>query len=321
MLVVTNRNIVESNFKNGVGDENGFGEQANAKGPNELRLANVKLAGKRWVLNLVEEPITMTQDTLPSRFEFQKLVKRCSANKSNCVFYVHGYNKPFPETLEQAWLLQERYAVEVVLFSWPSNTGGPPPTEYREARRNAQASFGAFDSLLEKFAIYLREWQSPMDEDALLKCGITINIMTHSLGNYLFEHYVLSTAYQAETRIFTNVVLSQADVNSVDHTKWLDKIVAGQRVSVTINENDKILGWSETVNPPRLGKTLANLASTNATYFDFTKGKGVGNKHQLWGEVKNEVVKNFFDALLNGRRGDDVSGFTYDSRLNVFRID
>ena len=320
MLVVTNRNIDESNFTNGVGDENGFGEQVNPRGPNEIRLANVDRKANKWALKLVDEPAGMTRETMPSRFEFQKLAKRCLAKKTNCVFYVHGYNKPFPETLEQAWLIQERYAVEVVLFSWPSNTGGPPPVEYRDARRIAQASFGAFDSLLEKFATYLREWQSPMDEDALIKCGVTTNLMTHSLGNYLFEHYVLSTEYQAETRIFTNVVLSQADVNSVEHSKWVDKIVAGQRMIVTINENDKILGWSETLNPPRLGKTLANLVSANATYFDFTNGKGVGNKHQLWGEVKNEVVKNFFDAVLNGKRGDDVSGFTYDSRLNAFRI-
>jgi esterase/lipase superfamily enzyme len=320
MLVVTNRNIVASNFKNGDGDENGFGEKTNAKGPNELRFAKAEKKGSGWVLHLVAEPKDMTLETVPSRVEFQNLAKRCVAGKKNCLFYVHGYNKPFPETLEQGWLLQERYGLEVVVFSWPSNTGGLPPVEYRQARRIAQASFGAFDSLLEKFSIYLREWQTPMDEASLEKCGVSVNLMTHSLGNYLFEHYVLSAAYQAETRIFTNVILSQADVNSVDHRKWVDKVVAGQRLYVTINENDKTLGWSETLNPPRLGRTLANLTSPNATYFDFTNGSNVGNKHQLWGEVKNSTVKTYFDAVLNGKRGEDIVGFSYDSRLNAFRL-
>lgn len=262
----------------------------------------------------------MTPDNLPSRAEFERTAKQCVADKRSCAFYIHGYNKPFPETLEQAWLIQERYGVEVVLFSWPANTGGLPPVEYRQARRIAQASFGALDSLLEKFGRYIKEWMSPMDEKALLECQVTTNLIAHSLGNYLFEHYVLSQDYQAETRLFTNIVLSQADVNNNDHSKWVDKVVTGQRIYVTINENDKILSWSESLNPPRLGKTLANLISEKSQYFDFTPGKGVGNKHQLWGEVKNPTVKAFFDSVLNGRRGDEVSGFTYDSMLKAYRI-
>ena len=321
MLVATNRNVNESNFKNGIGDQNGFGEQLNSKGPNELRFARATSSSGKWAVELVKEPANLTSENLPSQKEFEKLAKQCTTAKRNCVFYIHGYNKPFVETLEQAWLIQERYGVEVVLFSWPSNTGGLPPVEYRDARRIAQASFGALDSLLEKFGRYLKEWMNPMDEKALLACQVTINLMTHSLGAYLFENYVLSQAYQAETRLFTNVVLSQADVNNADHPKWVDKIVTGQRVFSTVNENDKILSWSETLNPPRLGKTLANLVSTKTQYFDFTLGKNVGNKHQLWGEVKNAMVRAFFDAVLNGQRGDEVTGFAYDSMLNAYRIE
>jgi esterase/lipase superfamily enzyme len=320
MLVATNRNVNKDNFKNGVGNEKGFGEELNAKGATELRFARVESTGGKWVVKLVEETADLSPDNLPSRQEFEKLIKKCVASKSSCVFYVHGYNKPFVETLEQGWLIQERYGVEVVVFSWPSNTGGIAPVEYRAARRTAQASFGAFDALLEKFGRYLTEWMSPMNEDSLLKCQISVNLMAHSLGNYLLENYIMSQAYQAETRLFTNVVLSQADVNNIDHPKWVDRVMAGQRTYVTINENDKILGWSETVNPPRLGKTLVNLTAGRAQYFDFTPGKGVGHKHQLWGEVKNATAKLFFDAVLNGRRGDDISGFEFDTKLNAFRI-
>lgn len=320
MLVATNRSINEGNFKNSVGDENGFGEQLNVKGPNELRFARVEKKDSKWFVRLVKEPDTLTPENLPSRAEFERIAKQCTASKKSCVFYIHGYNKPFLETLEQAWLIQERYSVEVVLFSWPSNTGGLPPIEYRQARRIAQVSFGALDSLLEKFGNYIKEWMGPMDETALIECQVTINFIAHSLGSYLFEHYVLSQAYQAETRLFTNIVLSQADVNNVDHPKWVDKLVTGQRIYVTINENDKILSWSENLNPPRLGKTLTNLISSKSQYFDFTPGKNVGNKHQLWGEVNNPTVKAFFDAVLNGRRGDEVSGFKYDSTLSAYRI-
>lgn len=320
MLLATNRNLVSSNFKNGVGDAGGFGEEVNEKGPTELRLARVSRPQSGWRLALVPEPPVLDQTNLPSRAEFEFLAKRCIAGKKHCVFYVHGYNKPFVETLEQAWLIQERYGVEVVLFSWPSNTGGPPPVEYRQARRVAQASFGAFDSLLEKYGRYLKDWMTPIDESALLACSSTTNLIAHSLGNYLLEHYVLSTAYQQETRLFTNLVLSQADVNSVNHIKWVDQVVVGQRTYITINEKDKILSWSESINPPRLGKTLANLESKKALYFDFTRGKGVGNKHQLWGEVKNATVKTFFQLVLTGERGEEAPGFDFDANYNAYRI-
>lgn len=320
MLLATNRNLIVDNFKNGIGDEGGFGEEVNEKGPTELRFARVSKPQTGWKLALVPEPTALDQTNLPSRAEFEHLAKRCVAGKKHCVFYIHGYNKPFPETLEQGWLIQERYGVEVVLFSWPSNTGGPPPIEYRQARRVAQASFGAFDSLLEKYGRYLKDWMTPLDEAALLACGSTTNLMAHSLGSYLLEHYVLSSAYQAETRLFTNVVLSQADVNSINHIKWIDQISVGQRTYVTINERDKILSWSESINPPRLGRTLGNLESKSALYFDFTGGRGVGNKHQLWGEVKNSTVKEFFQFTLTGDRGESATGFAFDPRYNAYRI-
>jgi esterase/lipase superfamily enzyme len=320
MLVATNRNLIAGNFVNDIGDEGGFGEQVNDKGPTELRFARVSRPAGKWRLHLVPEPNQLDPQNLPSKQEFQRLAKRCVAGRKHCVFYIHGYNKPFVESLEQGWLIQERYKVEVVLFSWPANTGGIPPVEYRHARRVAQASFGALDALLEKYSRYLFDWQTPMDEQALLDCKSTTNLMAHSLGSYLLEHYILSQAYQFETRLFTNVVLSQADVNSENHVKWVDEVRTGQRTYITINENDKILSWSETLNPPRLGRTLNDLVSTRAQYFDFTLGKGVSNKHQLWGEVNNATVKAFFQAVLSGSRGDEVPGFRFDASYNAYRL-
>jgi hypothetical protein len=321
MLIATNRYVNEDNFKNGVGDQNGFGEKLNSKGANELRFARASQLNGKWVVELVEEPKQLTVGNLPSQVEFKKLMIDGANNKTQCVFYIHGFNKPFVETLEQGWFIHRQYGVEVVLFSWPSNPGGIwPPIEYRDARRIAMASFGALDSLFDKFGGYLKGRMTSFDEKALLNSQVTTNLMTHSLGAYLFENYVLNQAYRAETKLFTNVILSQADVNNEDHMKWVDKIFAGQRTFSTVNENDAILGWSEEINPPRLGKTLANLISTKAQYFDFTRGKDVGNKHQLWGEVNNNTVRAFFSAVLNGKRGDEVTGYTYDSKFNAYRI-
>jgi esterase/lipase superfamily enzyme len=319
MLVATNRCIVPAQVQGQIGNELSFGETANPKGASELRFAQAQKTSQGWVLDIVPEPQALDADTLPSQALFQQLAQRCSQTGKNCLFYIHGHNKPFAETLEQGWLLQQRYGVEVVLFSWPSNSGGFPIAEYRRARRDAQASFGALDALLEKYGRYLNDWLLASSERALLACRSTTNLLAHSLGNYLLEHYVLSRAYQAETRLFSNVVLSQADVNSVDHTKWIDRMTVGQRLYVTINENDKILGYSEALNPPRLGKTLANLQSRQAHYVDFTGASGVRNKHQLWGEVRGATVRAFFDAVLNGHRGEAIPGLAFDSTVGAWR--
>jgi esterase/lipase superfamily enzyme len=324
MLVITNRYVNEKIFHDGIGNQNAFGEQVNQKGPNEIRLAHATKKEKDWEVQLISEPKNLTTENAPSRTEYRRIVKKCLNEGKHCLFFVHGFNKTFLDTLEQGWFLERRYGIEVVLFSWSSNPGGLLPrvpvsvSEYRKSRRIAQASFGALDSAFEKLGRYIQE--EPFDKEALVNCPITLNLMTYSLGNYLFQNYVVSNDYAAETKIFTNVVLCQADVDGMGHVSWVDKIVAGQRVYITINENDKVLGWSESVNNSRLGRTLSKLNSINAIYIDFTSGKDVGNKHQLWGEVENVVTKSFFKAIFDGKRGENVSGLTYDGRVNAFRV-
>lgn len=122
MLVVTNRNIVEGNFNGGVGDEGGFGEKVNAKGPNELRLAHAKKTTNGWILELVQEPANLSVATAPSAKEFENLAKRCTSKKVNCLFYVHGYDKPFPETLEQGGCSRNGTA-----WRWCCSVGHPTP--------------------------------------------------------------------------------------------------------------------------------------------------------------------------------------------------
>jgi hypothetical protein len=314
MLIMSNRCVNPAAI-----DETAFGETPNEKGPNEIRLAHATKQGKKWRVEIVAEPAKLNKERLPSKVEYLKLRDKCASSGRHAVFYIHGFNKTFPESLEQGHDIEQRYGVEVVLFSWPSSPGGLAWNEYRKARRIAQASFGALDSALEKLGHYAIE--APFDRDALTGCHITFNFMGYSLGNYLFQNYVVSNDYAAETRIFSNVILCQADVDSKGHGDWVGKIVAGQRVYATINENDKVLGWSESVNYARLGKTLGNLTAPNAIYVDVTRGKGVGNEHQVWGNaIRNAAVKAFFHSAFRGGRGEEEKGFIFDARLNAFRL-
>lgn len=319
MLVITNRNLSAKLESEGVDGEEAFGERQNAKGANEIRLAHATRAGKKWKVELVPEPAKLTPENLPSRLEFRNTIARCEEKRRDCLLYVHGFGKSFVEALEQGRRLEQRYGVEVVLFTWPTNPGGIVTKEYRDVKRTAFASSGAFDRVLERIGVYMAEPE--FNRDRLVKCGVNLNLMTYSMGNFLLQNYVLSEFYGRETDMFTNVVLCQADCDNANHDSWLSKLVAGQRIYVTINEKDKVLFWSEKHNQRnRLGRTAKNLVSTNAVYVDFTGGNGVGNAHQLWGEVENEKVINFFRSALSGGRAEETAGFVYDSRRNAFQL-
>ncbi len=318
MLIITNRNILKKNFKEGVGNEKAFGDGVNAKGPNEVRLAHADKVNGSWEIKLLKEPSVITENNIPSKKEFGNLIEKLIASKKNCVFFVHGFNQSFEKNLEKSLALEKKHDVEVVAFSWPSNPGGFKTKEYRHAKRTASASIGALDSTLEKLSRFLK---MPFNKKALESCNIKFSFMSYSLGNYLFQNYVIDSIYENETQIFDNVILCQADVDNPGHEKWVDLIETGKRVYVTINENDYVLKWSDAnFQKDRLGRTAKGLISTNAVYFDFTDGENVGNTHGLFYKETNDIVKDVFTNMLNGRRAEIVSGMTYDSRLNAYRF-
>ncbi|MEM7179274.1 MAG: alpha/beta hydrolase [Spirochaetota bacterium] len=316
MLIVTNRNIDISNFKNGVGNASAFGEIVNHKGPNEVRLAYAAKRDGKWQIRLIEEPVNLTDDNIPSKKVFDQLRNKLINDKKNCIFFVHGFNQSFEENIEKAFEIEKKHSVEVIAFSWPSNPGGFITKEYRHAKRTAKASNAALDSTLEKLGRYLKE---PFNRNSLLKCDVKFSFMAYSLGNYLFQNYVIDSIYEDETRIFDNIILCQADVDNEGHAEWVDRIEAGKRIYITINENDWVLKWSDAnFQKDRLGRTARNLNSRKAIYFDFTDGENVRNTHGIFHEDTNSVVKEFFTTVLNGERGETTQGLLYDSRKNAY---
>ena len=311
MLVVTNRRLEDENAN----DESMFGEKPNREGPAEVRLAWAEKQGKKWRLSLVNEPNDMDFNNVPSRSAFKEFKTILLEAQKNCVFYVHGYNKEFEESIDQGWALQKRYGVGVLAFSWASNPGGIPPWEYNNARAIAGASSPAIDMTLEKLARYMRE---EADGD----CEISLNLLTHSLGNYLFQRFVEKPLFAGKTRIFDNLILHQADVDSEGHETWVNKLKYARRIYATVNERDKILDISDVINPDRLGNTASGLVADRAVYFDFTDGHKVKKTHQLFGKLadKNPVVKEFFTNVLNGEAGETISGIRFNPSKNAYDI-
>lgn len=321
MLVVSNRNLDRAQAQKGVGDHRMFGDHLNRKGANEIRFAHATRQDEAWRVELVPEPTKKNPANLPSRTEFEATLERCRAAGRHALLYAHGYGKSFEEALEQGWLLEQRYGVDVILFTWPSDPGGflNKVVRYREIKRVAMASTGAFDRLLELIGSYSQALV--FNRTSLVDCPATLNLMVYSMGSFLLQSYVSSALYGKETGIFTNVVLCQADCDNHGHETWLKNLAAGQRVYVTINERDKILGWSDANGQPdRLGRSTRGPRAENATYVDFTGGRGVGNAHQLWGEVANPRVERFFRGIFSGLRAELGDDFRFDAAHNLYRV-
>lgn len=309
-LIITNRKVNNSNAT----DETLFGEQVNDKGASELRLAWAeKGPGGKWVLELIGEPNQLAEDNMPSREAFNEYVTALQANGKDCVFYIHGFNKSFEESLEQTHALKKRYDVGVVTFSWPANPGGFITKEYKRAKSIASNSIIALDRTFEKFGEYMRC-------DADESCEVSVNLLVHSLGNYMFERFIRDPIFAGETRIFDNIVLNAADVDVDVHTQWANSLKYSRSVYALINERDRILNISDVINSDRLGNTARGLRSSRITYFDLTDGEKVKKKHQHFGSTAeaNAHVKTFFTRVLHGENGFPLDGVDYNPRKNAF---
>jgi len=313
LLVVTNRKIKNS----GANDITLFGEQVNDEGASELRFAWAeKGAGGKWKLALIPEPARLTQDNLPSRAVFREYVQILREKNMDCVYYVHGFNKKFSETLQQTHEVHKRYGVGVIVFSWPSNPGGFITSEYRQAQAIASNSIAALDRTFEKLGSYLC-----VERDEL--CEISFNLLLHSLGNFMFEKFIRHPIFSGETRLFDNIILNAADVDLDSHNEWTNSLKYARRVYATINERDSILDASDVINPDRLGNTSRDLNSPRLNYFDLSDGKNVNKKHRHFESTasQNLVVEKFFKNVIHGKQGLPLVGTTYNSEKNAYELD
>ena len=264
------------------------------------------------------------------------------------VFFVHGFNNDVGAVLDRAELLQKNYGVEVIPFTWPANGGGVHGVvSYKSDKRDALASTGALDRCLGKLNDYLQEihkeherniereaekrysndaekWDRFFTSRAEQWCPFSVNIILHSMGNYLFKHLLKSSSYRGNLLIFDNVILAAADTNNEAHAEWVDRIQCRGRIFVTINEKDGALLASRLKmgeqQKARLGHYPYGLNSERAVYVDFTQEPKVGDSHAYFeGEpLENERVRRFFRAAINGERAEER--LHYDVARNLYRF-
>lgn len=355
MFIITNRAVD--------GEASGMkklGSRPNEKGANELRVVEATRKGKRWTVKLLDDELTARQKkaiglaesdvAYASAYAAAKVLQEARKAKRNVLLFVHGYNNNIRVILDRAADLEENYEVAVVCFSWPARGGGVRGLlSYRQDKRDAKASIAAFERFLllarghldrlnhhaqaEAMAQAEKEFpennetrddrfQELMDES----CPIRINMMLHSMGNYLLKHTISSSTSDEIGTLFDNIVLVAADTNNEDHREWVDRVRAREGVYIVLNENDRALRASETkigeAQRARLGRIRRKLDAKQAIYVDVTDAPGVGGSHSYFEGApvrkKTANLRKCFDNLLNGRRAEDQLEF--DAAIDAYRM-
>jgi len=294
-----------------------------------------------------------------SQYAARKILARLQPSAThpkgrNLLFFVHGFNNDMTSVLDRAEQFEANYGVEVIPFSWPANGGGfKGVASYKSDKRDALASTGALDRALTRLSEILAQinqervarieaeaearfgagaaqgadaerWDRFFATAARKECPFRINLLLHSMGNYVYKHLLRSSSFSGNVLVFDNVVMVAADTNNAGHAEWVDRIQCRGRVFVTLNENDSALAASRMKmgeqQLARLGHWPHRLDARQAVYVDFTGQAHVGDSHAYFEgkPLNNKQVRQFFMDALNGAPAE--APLRFDVGRNMYRF-
>lgn len=306
---------------------------------NVLSKEEVKVFKKKFNLD-----IDVTQDWYGSLRIACEFFERAQKEKKSILFFVHGYNNDVEDVLTTAEQIESTHDVIVVPFTWPANGGGAltGTVAYKSDKSDARASEGAlnravgkiqfFHSLLvagRKKALQVKAESQHKDNPQAaqvlfsklvsMECPSKLNLLCHSMGNYVLKKTLLNGGSSTSQLVFDNVCLVAADTNNQNHANWVENLDVRKRVYIVINENDFALKASR-IKPgdeqkARLGHYLKKLNSDNAYYVNVTDSNLVDNEHSYFvGEVmENDKLRKMFTGMFKGEAIENQLDYQADS--------
>jgi esterase/lipase superfamily enzyme len=281
-----------------------------------------------------------------------KVFNEAKATNKSILFFTHGYNNDVKDVIKTAEALEKLYDVIVIPFTWPANGGGAisGTASYLSDKADARASSGAFNRFIGKIHYFhtllaqanLTKIKAQVEEKYAGKdnpmaastlyselvnkaCKVKINLLCHSMGNYLLKHSLMTSDNVTSKLVFDNINLVAADTNNKNHASWIEKLDVRNRVYIVINENDSALRASR-IKPgneqlTRLGHYLKGLDSVNAVYVDVTDADNVDCEHSYFKDTavdKNVILKELFKDIFTGNSVEKQ--LTYVPAENYFKL-
>ncbi|KAK0340480.1 hypothetical protein LTR94_030329, partial [Friedmanniomyces endolithicus] len=193
---------------------------------------------------------------------FMEDLRKRMAQSPRCdtLVFIHGFKVSFTGALTSAALLaqglgQERRAMNVVVFSWPSDGAAVPWMSYYSDREDARASGPSIARAFLKFKDFVLALPS---HDY---CERRVHLLVHSMGAYVLRQSLralIAKDRDSLTRLFDQIILAAPDEDddafeTDEKLRLLPRIA--RQVSVYFNPNDKGLTISDKTkaNPDRLG--------------------------------------------------------------------
>jgi len=250
----------------------------------------------------------------------------------NALFFVHGYNFTFRQSVARAAQLQQWYGkgpdgipLLIFLFAWPSVGGEMSSQSYLTDRHGARLAGSALGPAFELAAQYvnviaMRNGQLPR-----------LHLMAHSMGNWALRWMVQSMpSLKGGTPPAIDEMLLMAADEDTDTLSTNDDIMpfaqqACKRVSVYWNQGDKALDVSKWIegNPERLGREGPDLVDgkypATVTPINVDTPVGLGNEvtghqyYRLQPDVRRDVLQVLAgkaDAIIDGRTHPENGAYT-----------
>jgi len=313
--------------------------------PDELKLTEARELKRRFRLDIDEREVRHGSLRVACQ-----VMRQAAREQRHVLVYVHGYNNDMTDVVKTVEEIEALYGVIVLPFSWPANGGGAVSgtVAYLNDKQDARASMDALNRFLDKLHFFHLKlvaarkdelWEQAAGEfptnpsgaqerfAALLHddCKVNLNLMCHSMGNYVLKYALRPSKAASKQLIFDNISLVAADANNEAHAPWVEQLQARNRLYIMINENDFALEWSRRKpgdeQRSRLGHYLKNLNARNARYIDLTDADAVDNAHNYFSGKpvqRNASLKALFSQALEGGRADD--GLRYAVDINAYRL-
>lgn len=181
-------------------------------------------------------------------------------DKTDTLVFIHGFNVTFEGALQAGALLAQSLkvggrAVNIVVFSWPSDGKAIPLMSYYSDREDARATGPAVARAFLKF----RDFVIALNDSEY--CQRCVHLLVHSMGAYVLRHSLqalLAKDKDSLTRLFDQILLAAPDED--DDAFELDTKLRllpriGRQVTVYFNpfDNGLLVSDKTKANPDRLG--------------------------------------------------------------------
>lgn len=344
IYLISNREIINGKFRND-GKDKAAGSSfriAECTEDNSAQTMSYKLIPDTGTPNYenIVKALTGKIDPLRLRgselmfYDLYKQMLESTDQKSDVLFFIHGFSTGFSDSLEHIYKLKKLYMQNnspikhLVYLSWPTRDS-KLLTYWNDQEDSRSTGF-----MLSRVFIKLHGLFSELFElHRQKRCGNKIHLAAHSMGNQVLKHMLLSLPNDKVVPLFGEVLLLHPDVEDdvfePGHPFTLLGFIS-ERTHIYINRSDDALRISRTTKNfnKRLGqKGPSNREVLNSETFiadtseiediKNTKDAVIDHWHYLYSPT---VIKDIIDVLKGEDEDNIKTHVAWEKEKNYFMI-